>query len=472
LNQNPIVNKEFYCIQYGKEYQTNYIKPVSKKKTDENEPKNGSEKLKKLPYFLNEKNQKIEGVNSLLNEVEENPILRKPKKANIYSLLALNPKRERKKNGQIKPPKRNTAFQNIKKILTKTEDEKHELDIKILQFRKVHDLLGELKDVLEEEEKGEELSMKIIEENEEIEQPDKNEDTNNLQIKENQVTTNKIIIEEETDKAIENNRAKTSQQIFEKYFKSKVEEMTNSKKKKIKSSNSVVRIKDLLLDKIRRMNILNYIYESNKRRKTKIVEIILNNINPRMIQRLQERILENLNKLNKLKNHLIKSNWKNNLINNYYKSLDVKSGSLQQNEKAFLSPKYFISNFIEAENKIMKHEKLMYWSKVYRPEISLSLKSNQEHLKTPLNSEILNNSLVLGAEEGMYDSLIKINSKNQEIEDKSDPLKNKSELALSEHQSVQDLSQESTEHYLRTNLFRHFYLQKSFFIKFINEFIE
>jgi hypothetical protein len=403
------------------------------------------EETRELPYFLNKKNKEIEGVDSLLNEVEENKIKPKTKRASIYSMLALNPRVERKEDGIIKPPKRNTAFQNIKRILSKTEDEKHELDIKILQFIKVHDMLGELKGILEKEEleKGAKDDVNDKESNEIEEENRIQEEHHEEKIVEekNKIKKNNMKIEIENPSKPEINKneenqlnaiQKRKQEIYDKYFKSKNQKIKQNLNFKLKVSSGITSRKTILLEKIKRMKILDLIYDFNKRRKTKIAGIILKNICSQVCKRLQERVLQKLQSLTKLKAHLMKSNWKNNLINNYYKSLDVKSGSLQQNEKAFLSPKYYISSFIETEKQVIKSEKWRYWYQVFNPDISLCSNPNVEPFRESQGGEIINNSTILGAEDGMYDSLIKINSKFQETGLK---LENINELVQSEHNS-------------------------------------
>ena len=207
--------------------------------------------------------------------------------------------------------------------------------------------------------------------------------------------------------------------------------------------------KNELLKKIKRFQVLELIYDSNKRRKTKIVETILANLNPKVIERLMERVKQKSEVLRQLKKELLATTWKTNLINNYYKSLDVRSGSLQQNEKYFMSPKYFISNLIETERKIMEKEKQRYWMRVIWPETSLSRKTALQTFEDMQNSEVINNSAIFGGEEGMYDSLIKISSHVKRTEEEADPFANESGLVRSEYKlgaETEDSSKGSQVH--------------------------
>jgi hypothetical protein len=322
-------------------------------------------------------------------------------------MLTQDPKIERNKNEIIKMPKKNTAFQNTKRILTKMEDEKHELDIKIIQFKKVNMMLLELKD----------LYSNDSSDNQGDESPD-NENTNK-----------KIEIEKKNDPEELNNMKKATKEIFLKYFKEKMD--------KIKLNSTMIskeKKKEYLINKIRRFKVLELIYDSNKRRKTKISQIILNNLNYQVAERVSKRVTQKLKILEKLKKKLSQTSWKTNLLNNYYKSLDVRSGSLQQNEKSLLSSKYFISNFLETERIIKLNEKSRYWIRVFKPEMSLGILSNKKNLNEMTNSEVINNSAAFTCEKGMYDSLIKLDSQVKAGEESQIPLLDNSQLVRSVHQ--------------------------------------
>lgn len=361
------------------------------------------------PYFLNEHNVETDGVNLLLNHSPSNPGAKKPKKQSIYRMLALDPKIEKSENEISKIKRKNTSFQNTKRILTKMEDEKHELDIKILQFQKAYDLLNELKSVFDSSTSNQDLE---IEENSEKIQATKEMKNKSISI---EVEDQEKEQEEENESIHSNKNLKEETlEIFNKYFKEKYE------KTKLRLSRED-RIKQIVW-KIRRFKVLEFIYDSNKRKKSKITDIILKNINGRVAGRLANRVLHALNILQKLKKKLSSTSWKTNLLNNYYKSLDVRSGCLQQNEKSFLSSKYFVSSLIETEKKVLEKESARYWIRVHKPEVSLGLKSRHEAFDEVSASEVINNSTAFLGGQGMYDSLIKIDSQAQK------PLENRSSL--------------------------------------------
>lgn len=423
--ENPLVNKEFYCVEFEKEKLPGAgipgklerkrfpggLSPVQIKKSAKVD--DGRNAL----YFLNEHNQKTEGVESLLKGTRERFITRKPKKQNIYRMLAMNPRAERKEDEPAKQARKNTAFQNVKRILSRTEDEKHELDVRILQFQKVHEMLAELKIVLFNEENENQLEL------EEKAEADNGRvlGENSRKIgREEEIESKALEIEDESREA-ENEQIGTSclkqktRNIFETYFREKVEKAKKPKPAKIREFLKIPNKKEILVDRIKRLKVLDAIYDSNKRRRKKIVETILKNLNWKVAERLRERVNQKLAVLRKVKSHLLRTGWKRNLINNYYKSLDVRSGSLQQNEKAFFSPKYFISNLIETEKQLRRKETWKYWPQILQPEVSLSSRTELDPFKETQNSDLINKSATFGGEDGMYDSLIKIGSRNQDL---------------------------------------------------------
>ena len=130
-------------------------------------------------------------------------------------MLTLNPKLERKQNEPVKVSKRNTAFQNIKKILSRTEDEKHEVDIKILQFEKVHEMLGELKEEMLKNEEERERGMEIEEEGKG--QPSLEQKAEKIEIEEQSAEKSKSGEEMHSKEDLQ----VKIQEIYKKYFKKK-----------------------------------------------------------------------------------------------------------------------------------------------------------------------------------------------------------------------------------------------------------
>jgi hypothetical protein len=421
-------------------------------------------KTKKFPYFLNKHNKNNMEITSLLGEGSLPKSNRKVRKESIYSLLALSPKFERKQ-GQERVVKKNTGFQNVKRLLSKTEDEKHELDIRIIQFETVIKMLGELKIILEEEQNGKvegegkekesvEKEKKIVEEEErgtqgkegdvdtpqegggeskkiEIEDQDQNVDQNvqenkdSDKIPEEQNYTNIIklsniqpVLNSKQEETKPTKMKVQSKMIYEKYFKRRVDKHKNEVDKKMEKREEPVSRKEYLVTKIRKLKIIDLIYDSNKRRKIKISEILFKNLHSKIVNRLQERVKEKLENLVQIRSFFSENNWKQNLINNYYKSLDVRSGCLQQSERTYLSPKYFISNLLETEKRIKEEITKRYWKQVFHPEICLAIEQVSES-----ENHSADKCLKLGQRKDfnsdkMYDSFIKIEEEESEKSDK------------------------------------------------------
>lgn len=390
-----------------------------------------------LLYFLNEHNQRTEGVEKLLKEPIESFSLRKPKKQNIYRMLAMNPRVDRKEEDPPKVAKKNTAFQNIKRILSRTEDEKHEMDVRILHFEWVSEMLAELEQLLQKE-KAEARDSGTLEEEKKM-----SEEKKEIEASEPKKRRREVQIEEESSpEEAQGNSPKNgasrqanqrrAQEIFERHFKAQVDKIKSQTEPKIRDFLGKRDRKTHLMARIRRLRVLDAIYDSNKRRKKRIVDNILRHLTVDIVRRLRERVLEKLAVLRKVKAHLLKTTWKSNLINNYYKSLDVRSGSLQQNEKIFLSPKYFVSNLVQTEKAVQLKERWRYWARVCRPEVSLSSRVEPDPTGDTQKSELVNQSATLGGEEGMYDSLLKISAKNLEPGETERNLTHEHKLVLSE----------------------------------------
>lgn len=443
---NPLVNKEFYCVEFEKD-KTGVVgqsdKAERKRTPGGMGPGNGKKSAKKddskhALYFLNEHNQATEGVESLLQGPRERFVMRKPKRQNIYRMLAMNSRPERQEEEPMKLTKKNTAFQNVKRILSRTEDEKQELDVCIIQFEKVHTMLGELKPLLTHD-----LAQSANTSRIQIEEPtrarpdsgpterDPGSGVGDLQIEESPRDVSKGAEKHAKVTQVED-LAKRAQEIYHRHFRERVERARQRREFKIEHFEDRSGRKQELLARIRQLRVLDVIYDSNKRRKRRIVELILNNLNPPIVERLRKRVAEKLAILRKLRSHLVQNTWKKNLINNYYKSLDVRSGCLQQNEKAFLSPKYFILNLIDTEKKLRRKEAWQYWPRVQRPEMSLISGVEVDAPGETQKSDAVNQSTLFGGEEGMYDSLIKISSKNQEPGEAERNWTNENDLVKSE----------------------------------------
>jgi ribosomal protein L44E len=289
-------------------------------------------------------------------------------------MLALNPQFDQRQNDLVKVSKKNISFQSIKRILSKTEDEKHEIDIKIMRFEQVKKMLRELRLMLEEEQKG-------------------GRDNQDSQIQ-----------EEETPPV---GLKRKSREIFKKYFASRVKKVKETGDRKMVLNARPFDRKQYLIKNIKKFNILNLIYDVKKRKKTKVVEIIFNNLHPKILERLEMRVEEKLDILFRSREYYTNHNWKLSLMNNYYKSLDVRSGCLQLKEKKYLSPKYFISNLIEAEKKIKEKEKGRYWVRVYQPEMFLNLESKTGWNESPRCGKKMTPKRSFDGD-GMYNSLIQI----------------------------------------------------------------
>lgn len=413
-------------------------------------------KKNKIPYFLNVHNKNNSQINSLLVEPIIPKTTKKVRKESIYSVLAFEPKFEQKQ-AQERIVKKNSGFLSVKRILSKTEDEKHELDIRIIQFERVNQMLGKLRGTMVEEMGGEEgvceeikegkieieeAEAKIEEEPKPIEgvkgekeekvndkkeedkvngeeskfepeaikslEIEKNVKTESI-VEEENVEKKEIMIEEKEVENLQNKQEmiKKSNEIFERHFKQIVQKHKEKLDLKLKRKEEFLSKKDQLVNKIRKLRIVDLLYDSNKRRKTKISEILFNNLHPKIVGRIQERLKEKLQILYQIRNHYSQNSWKQSLINNYYKSLDVRSGCIQQAEKTFLSPKFFISNLLETEKKIQETVKQRYWKKVLSPEISMSLEFLEKNEKQGSKKELRAGQSKGFSSDQMYDSFVK-----------------------------------------------------------------
>lgn len=101
--------------------------------------------------------------------------------------------------------------------------------------------------------------------------------------------------------------------------------------------------------KIKNMRILNYLYGKKSVQIFELMEEKPEDILPI----LQNRIIEKVELLEKVKNEFAENNWKNSMDYNFYKALDVKSNSIKSIEKDKLVNKSLINELkhIQIKNK-------------------------------------------------------------------------------------------------------------------------
>lgn len=334
----------------------------------------------KLPYFLNGHNKQEERLFKLLNQKSSIKQCVKIKKQNIYSLLASsNANIQRKEGEPVKVSKKNSNFQSIKKLLSKTEDEKHEIDVRILQFQMVIRMLTQIHEIYEDEKLKEDTSSRLELENQETvpkvgEEEKVKESDSAEELKDGiQVQTGKEIQGANSGKS-NKERVKA---LYEKYFKAKILKIREN------DSNNRERV---LYNKIKNLNVLNLIYDNHKRKKIKILEVLAAHRNSKMVSQVKKRVIQKLQVLVKMKSTYSKTTWKENLMNNFYKILDVRSGNLQQNEKNYLMPKYFINSLIEMEKKIIASEQGRFWKRILQVEQTMPV-INESNMEKGLDNQ-------------------------------------------------------------------------------------
>lgn len=414
---------------------------VTEKEVEEKKKPEKIDSKIKLPYFMNSHNKNEDKLWNLIKT--KNLSLEDTDKSNtnIYSVLAnTNANCLPLPSDKIKFPKKNGSYLNIKKLLLKTEDEKHEIDVKLLQFLKTENLLKELQDIYEKnftEELKEEQDQEIIEEEEDddnkqdddqIEEEDDKEKDGENEEETNPLSKSFLNLEkvQNEESVVKNVNQQKVQEIYKKYFQNKKNEEKNI---------SEIDQEAKILNRLRTLKVLSLIYDNHKKKKIQIIDIIKEYKHPLIVNRIRERVVQKIKVLEQVKANLAKNHWKPNMINNFYKILDVRSNGLQQTEKNFITPKYFISSLIETEKEIIKKEQNRQWHKILHQEtfmpvitsnndlmVKCSFKSptkkesNDQAKAQPITSlrKISTNQKNVKEDESeenqMYDSFVKINS--------------------------------------------------------------
>lgn len=321
-------------------------------------------------------------MDALANKSAKTKDLPETNSQSIYGALASSTRSEQTRLNLIRVNRRNTSFYNIRRILNKAEDEKHEIDIRILKFQRTQEMLTQLQRLLETEASLDSPKKEPQTDPDQIPQIEQEpQNSSELQIEKDETQNGEPI---ETQK---NELQKRAQAIYEKHFAKRVEKLKKEGDRKICLEPEAFDQKRHLVKRIQELRVLEWVYEVNKRKKTQIVEILLNNLHPKIVERLRERVTEKLEVLLHVKANMTQTTWKRRLENNFYRSLDARSGSLQQSEKKFLSSKYFINNILDTERRISQRELRRYWARVSRPEMSLGLLDQESGTGDPCEED-------------------------------------------------------------------------------------
>ena len=160
------------------------------------------------------------------------------------------------------------------------------------------------------------------------------------------------------------------------------------------------------------------------------------------------------------------------MMNNFYKMLDVRSNGLQQNEKNFITPKYFISSLVETEKEIKINEKDRKWHKLINKELFMPIKAShknkretqflspnknekedEKNIKPKSLRKISTNQKNQKQEEEeenqMYNSFVKLNNSftnnSKKLEEEEEEIKNQNEKILEEENIKEDNQSEYEE---------------------------
>lgn len=476
----PLINKEYFCQQFGNDIQANAVTAGGnvKEKTPnlaEKKPQTstGNSKKTNSNKFFNLQKPSLETQKNKNQSNKRNSV------GNIYSILAHKTAIPFNKNDQYKGGKKKDSFLALKRLLSKTEDERHEMDVRIGQFQIILKYLKRLEELFrirrddveisesdesqdigekDSNNKGDEIGdqteniveecddkieekkeEKIVQENEIVEpkkiieetentneqenKSQKNESNNTNQNEENieqkeeekqpQTTENlKEQTQNESENKPQNNQNKEPKEENTNLDNSNdskepnptpiIEEKTTSKPETPKTNQieSIrLRLKNpikpptadqeihQLLAKLKNLGVLTMLYERQKKKRPRIVEMMRKFRHPKMPRRVAQRVKVKLRVLLEAKELMTNKSWRFNARNSFYKILDVRSSALQNTEKTFLTTKNFALSLAESEHKSMQNRKEQgdYWKKIIgcsEPEVSPERKVESETLKS------------------------------------------------------------------------------------------
>lgn len=390
-----------------------------------------------VPFFLNVHNIKLVEMDAFVDKSAEPEETPEPRSESIYGALASDRRGEQGRLNSIRVNRRNTSYHNIRRILSKAEDEKHEIDIRILKFQRTQQLLADLQRVLEVE--AGQAVPEPLPQTQALPAPGELEsvpETSGLRIETSRADA------AEPGPGIQSDLKSRARAIFERHFAKRVRRLRAEGDGKIDLVPEPFDPKRHLVRKIKELRVLESIYEVNKRKKTRVVEILMSNLHPRVVGRLRERVAEKLDVLLRVKAHLTRTSWKRRLENNFYRSLDARSGSLQQTEKKHLSSKYFVNNILDAERRIARREQTRYWTRVFRPEVSLAPVADKSGSRRSIEEAKESGGKATDHNE-MYESFIQAEG-DEEVPDQSGPVEKEEDVHASEdHDEAKTVEKEA-----------------------------
>lgn len=118
-----------------------------------------------------------------------------------------------------------------------------------------------------------------------------------------------------------------------------------------------------ILTKLRNLNVLTLLYERQKKKRPRIVEMMTKYRHPLMARRVAVRVAAKLKTLQEAKLLMSHKSWRTNSRNSFYKILDVRSSALQNTGRALLTTKSFALGLAESEKRSRERrvEKECFW---------------------------------------------------------------------------------------------------------------